>query len=108
MQPLLRQGPAALVVDVEAVGVAGWLSIDEDLERHGRSALGRAHDEIDVTRVEAKGDAPVRAVQDARPALDRPVAGERPLVQPQLIGGGGPGRGSGLAPPDTTPRSIGV
>ena len=40
---------------------------------------------MDVARVEAERDPPVRRVEHARAALDGPVARESPLVEPQLI-----------------------
>src|SRR5262245_39589347 len=88
VEPLLDDGPVSVLVVVESVRVAGWFAVDEDLVRHGRPVHRRAEDEVDVARVEAERDPSVGLVQHARTALDRPVAGERPLVEPQRVGHG--------------------
>jgi hypothetical protein len=83
----LDHGSVALLVHVEPMRVTGRLSVDEHAERHGPARLTRPQDEVDVAGVEAEGDSPIGPVQRARPPLDRPVAGERPLVELQRIRG---------------------
>ena len=82
----MGDGSAALFVDVEAVSVARRFTIDEYAERHGSTSRTRSHDEVDVAGVEAEEDSATRAVEDARPTLDRPIACESPMVQIQPVG----------------------
>ena len=48
----MGNGSLALFVDVQPVSVAGRFSINEYAERHRLTPRRRAHDEIDVTRIE--------------------------------------------------------
>ena len=74
VEPLLRQGSAALLVDVEAVSLAGRFSVHVHAERHHLASRRRAHDEIDVTGVEAERDFALNVVENALSAFDPPVA----------------------------------
>ena len=85
VQPLLIDYALALLVDVEAVSLAGRLAVDEHMERDGASSRAWAHYEVDVASVKAEGDPSVRAVEHAGTAFDRPLAGERPLVEPERL-----------------------
>src|SRR6185369_3775301 len=54
-------------------------------ERNRLVRPGREH-EVRVARVEAEGDAAVRLLEHDALALDRPVAGEGPLVEAEALG----------------------
>jgi hypothetical protein len=75
-----------MFVGVEAVRVAGRLTIDEYAERHRRLPWTRAHDKVDVSGVEAEVDPALDGVEDARPTLQSPIPCESPMVQIQPVG----------------------
>ena len=83
VQPLLGHGPVALLVDVDSVVGAGLLPVHRHAEPHRGSPRRRAHHEMEIARAEPVRDAAARLVQHARPALDRPVAREGPVVEAQ-------------------------
>ncbi len=85
VEPLLSDRPVALLVDVEAVRLSGRLAVDEHAERHRAASRARAHDEVDVASVEAERDPSVRAVEDTGTTCECPLAGERPLVEPERV-----------------------
>jgi hypothetical protein len=86
--PLLGKGAVAVVVDIGFVGVAGWLSVDEDAVSDRGAWFWRSHDEVEVAGVEAAGDLPVRRVQRGGLFLHGPVPGQGPVVEPQPLGDG--------------------
>jgi hypothetical protein len=55
--PWLDQRSPALLVDVQPVGCAGRFAVDQHAERDDR-ARPRAQDEMDVARMDGKGDSP--------------------------------------------------
>ena len=57
IEPWLDQCSTALFVDVQPVGCAGRLAVDQHAERDGR-ARPRAQDEMDVACMETEGDSP--------------------------------------------------
>src|SRR5256885_15959587 len=62
IQPLLGNRAVALFVDIDSVGGARRLSIDEHAKSDGRSSLRRTHDQVKIARVKAVGDPPVGLV----------------------------------------------
>ena len=78
----------ALVVDVNAVRGARRLSIDEHAKSHGRSPRRRSHDEMKIAGVKAVRDPPVGLVQHGGLLPHRPLARQRPLIEPQPRGDG--------------------
>src|SRR5215218_7191799 len=68
VEPWLDERSPALLVDVQPVGCGGGFAVDQHAERDGR-ARPRAHDEMDVARMEAEGDSAAGFVQHTRPLL---------------------------------------
>ena len=85
IEPLLGHHSVAFSIDVEPMRIAGRFAVDEHLERHGRTSLPWSQDEMHVAGMEAERDASAGLVQHAGPALDRPITGESPVVEPQRI-----------------------
>jgi hypothetical protein len=77
IEPVLRHRSAAVFVDVEPMGVAGRLSVDEHAERYGPASRARSHDEMDVafdaTDLDPEGPTRMRtaSVRRERAAADR-------------------------------------
>src|SRR5262249_17117801 len=63
VQPLLAERAVALFVNIEPVGCAWRLSVDQHAEFHRCLGRRRAHHEIEVARMEAVCDAAVGLVQ---------------------------------------------
>src|SRR5215470_9541051 len=83
VNPLPRESAVAVAVDVGPVALAGWLDIKQDEEPHRGCCCCWAHDQVEISGVEAAGDLPVRHVQRGRFFLHRPVPRQGPLVDPQ-------------------------
>jgi len=83
---LIGDGPEALLVHVVPMSGARRASVDEHAEADRRPSRGRTHDEVHVARVEPVDDPPARLVRRRRAALERPRAGEGPLVERQPRG----------------------
>ena len=60
-------------VVIDAVRCAGRFSIDAHADAHRGSTRRWPHDEMNVARVKAVRDAPIRLVQDNGASFDRPV-----------------------------------
>jgi len=73
-------------IDVEATRTAWRLTIDDNPEGDGRPA-GRPDHEVDVARVEAVRECVLRCGRYSRVGFDRPLAGQRPLVEQQRLRG---------------------
>jgi hypothetical protein len=67
------------------VGRARSLAVEQDAEGDRRARPGE-EDEMRVAGVEAVGDAPAGVVERDLLAADRPLAGQRPLVEAQALG----------------------
>ena len=80
----LGDGSTPLFVHIDSAGVAGRRSVEEHPERSRR--FWTTHHEVGISRVEAERDASIPSVQHAHAPLDRPVPGERPLVEHQHVG----------------------
>ena len=76
----------ALIVDVDAAGCAGRLPVDTHAESNELAARARTHDQVYVPRVEAVGDLSARLLQHRGFTQRGPLAGKRPLVEPQSRG----------------------
>ena len=61
------------------MGSSGRVSVQQHPERY-RVSRPRSKHEVDVSSVEAERNPSAGLVEDARPPLDGPVAGERPGV----------------------------
>ena len=74
IEPLLGDSAPASAVNVNSVGGAGWLSVDEYVKADGSSSRCRAHDEMKIAGVEAVHDSPAGRVQQAAcsPAVQSP------------------------------------
>src|ERR1700730_18248373 len=86
--PLLREGAVAFAVDVGSVGLAGWLSVEEDAESYRGSRGCWPRDEVEVAGVEAAVDLPVRRFQGGGLFPHGPVPRQGPVVEPQPRGDG--------------------
>ena len=84
MKALLGGDAASLLVDLETVTRRRRTAIEQNTEPHGPRSFWRPHYEMQIPAVKTVRDSPVRLVQRNRPFLDRPIAGERPLIQSQL------------------------
>ena len=86
VHPLFGHRAVTLLVDVDAAGGAGRLSVDQHAEFDGRSAHRRPHDKVKVAGVKAVGDASAGLVQCGGIPPHGPIAGQRPFIQVQLRG----------------------
>src|SRR4051812_33231607 len=80
IQALLRRYAIPLSVDVEPMGGARRLAVEQHTESHRTGTTRRSHHEVQVSAVKAVGDSPVLARCNRLPA-DRPLAIQRPLVE---------------------------
>jgi len=78
---LVDDDPAATGLDVGPLGAVSDLAIEEDPERDGVAPGRRAHDEVEVARVELEGDPPAGLVQDGSVPSERPVPRQIPVVE---------------------------
>jgi hypothetical protein len=88
VQPLFGNRAFASLIDVKPASRNCWLPVYEHTKPHGRSSLGRPHDEMKVAGVEAVRDPPAGLVQYNRLSSDCPIARKCPLITFQLRGGG--------------------
>src|SRR4051812_22339681 len=72
VEPLLREDPVAVLVDVEPVGAARWLPVERHPVAHGWAARRGAHHEVDVPPAEAVQEAAAGRVQRRDLGTDRP------------------------------------
>ena len=86
IEPLLSDRSVALLIDVKSMLVARRLSVDKT--RNGTEAPRSRGLRTRCTSRAWKRNAscPFVAIQDRRPLPDRPIPGESPFVQIQLIG----------------------
>src|SRR5438132_1644434 len=75
VEPLIIRSSPPLAVNVASVGCASRLAVDKDPKLDRSGSFGRSHDEVDVTGMKAKGDTPVRLVENRCPSRDRPKSG---------------------------------
>ncbi len=76
-------GAAAIRGHVGAMGVGWGLAIDRDFEAHRSSIGARTEHQMQVTGMEAVGDAPAGLVEGDLLAADVPLAFQGPVVQGQ-------------------------
>src|SRR5207245_6585372 len=95
VETMLVHRAVALVVDIGAMRVARRLTIEQNAEAHCRPARDRPHDQMQIARLEAIRQAPIRLVDCCGARSHRPVAAERPLIQPKRAW-----RGVSVAPAD--------
>ena len=74
IKPLLGDRAVPLVVHVDAMSSAGWLSIDEHAKAHGTTWSCRSHHKMQIAGVETIRDPPAGLVQSSGPLLHGPVA----------------------------------
>src|SRR5438094_7179242 len=72
VEPLIIRSSLPLAVNVASLGCASRIAVDKDPKPHRSGTFGRPHDEVDVTGMKAKGDTPVRLVENRCPSRDRP------------------------------------
>ena len=82
VHPLVAAVPSPRAFDVGRRGPPRRLAVEADREAHGASGRRWAHDEVQVTGVEAVGDGTVGLVQQPRHCADPPVPRQGPLVEP--------------------------
>src|SRR4051794_26156656 len=85
VQAAAAEEAVAILVDVLAVRAARRLAVDEHAEGDRLSRRVIEH-EVRVASVEAVGDAPAGLFEDGVLAPDRPLAGQRPVVELQAFG----------------------
>src|ERR1700755_3131363 len=85
---LTVDGPVALFVDVDAVGRAGGIPVDEYPKGNRRAGLRRSYDEFDIAGVEAIDQAAVVLIYHRRFPADGPVTGKGPLIDGETGGRG--------------------
>src|SRR5262245_10543230 len=83
IETLFGHRAVALFVNVNAVGLARRLSIDQHTKLDGCFRCGRAHNQVKIAGVEAIDDAPTSLVQCGGILLHGPIAGQCPLIEPQ-------------------------
>ena len=83
VEPLSRHQALAFGVDISAVAVAGRSAVDGDAEAHGLAVCRGSEDQMQVAGVEPVDDAPALRVENGMLAADRPVARQRPFVDPR-------------------------
>ena len=88
VRALLGDRAVAVGVDVGSVRGGGWSAVQADAERDRRSALRRAHHEVDVARLEAERDPSAGLGEHSCAVGDRPRSGRRPVVEAQSRGRG--------------------
>src|SRR5262245_47873220 len=86
IQPLFGNRTLALIVDVDAVGSAWRLAINEHAKPDRAARRRRSHDEMQITGVKAVRHAAVGLVQRASLPPDRPLPRQRPIVEAQAHG----------------------
>src|SRR5215510_3818355 len=86
IKPLFGHGAVAMLVNVNAVGPARRLSIDQHTKLDGCSRHCWTHDEVKIAGVEAIGDAPTGLVQCGGILFHGPIAEQCPLIEPQSRG----------------------
>src|SRR5206468_9793945 len=83
VEPLLRHRAVALFVHVPAASIARRLTVNEHAESYRRSSGERSHDQMQIARVKPIDDASVRFIEGYEAGGYRPIATERPLIEPQ-------------------------
>src|SRR5919202_1368127 len=63
VQPLFGNRAFASLIDIKSASCNCWLPVYEHAKLHGRSSLGRPHDEMKVACVEGVRDPPARLAQ---------------------------------------------
>jgi hypothetical protein len=86
VHPRLDQRAFAGLVEVEAVGVPGRLAVEADGESDWSVRVRRREDQIEVARPEAIRDRTGGRFEHGGFLADRPLAGERPLVEREPAG----------------------
>src|SRR5262245_1468186 len=72
-------------IEVGAGGLTGVVAVERDAERPALGAGARPHHEVHVPRMEPQRDPSARSASGHLLARDRPVALQRPLVEPELL-----------------------
>ena len=85
VQAIVAEHAGPVLVDVHAVCRDRSLAVEEHAEGDRLSRFARQH-EVGVARVEPAGDAAAGPVERDLLTPDRPLAGERPVVEAQALG----------------------
>ena len=84
VQPLFGHRSVTLVVHIDPMCRAWWLSVEKHAESYGCVPYCRAHDQVEVAGVEAVANLPVGLVQRGSLFAYRPVPGQGPVIESQL------------------------
>src|SRR5581483_417935 len=87
VQAAVVEDAVAMLVDVDSVRVTRRVAVEQDAERDRVARLAREH-QMSVACVETEGDAAARPLKRDVLCAGRPLAGEAPLVEPQVLRGG--------------------
>ena len=85
VHPRLGDGAVARLVDVEAVAIARRPTVEAHAEADRGARRRRREDQVDVARLEAVRDRAAGRVEHRVLLADRPLAGERPVVERQTV-----------------------
>src|SRR5438128_8509973 len=83
VEPLFSGRAVALLVDVGPVSIPRRAPIKEHAETYRRSATWRSHDQVQIARVKPVDDATVGLVERYGTGVQRPIAAERPFIEPE-------------------------
>jgi hypothetical protein len=85
VQAAVSEHAVPVLVDIHAVRGAGSLAFEEHAEGNRRSRSGRQH-QMRVAGAEPVGDGSAGLVEHDTLTPDRPLAGEGPVVEVQVLG----------------------
>src|SRR6266550_2959232 len=83
ISPLLASRPLAMGIDVASVHRGSHFAVDEDAKSHRVALSSTSHHQVDVAGMKAERDAAPRLDKLGGSVRDGPVAGQRPVVEPQ-------------------------
>ena len=84
IEPLFDNRAVAIRIHVTPLRRSRRVAIEQHVESYGGSRDCWAHDDIEVTSVKAVGELPVGRVEPGGLLLNRPVARQSPVIEPQL------------------------
>src|SRR3954447_3686686 len=84
VHPRAVDGALSKLLDVEAVRVAGRLTVEEHREAGAAARGRRREDQVEIPGVKAERDRGVRGAEHGRLLLDGPGSRHRPLIEREL------------------------
>src|SRR5690242_19709814 len=82
IEPLVVKRAVSLLVDVAAVSCARRLAIQQQLKSHRVTSRRRAHDQVEITCVEAIDERPAGLSDPGCLTPHRPFTGQAPAIEP--------------------------